>query len=252
MKTYKTGFHALFFYYDIIVFMTYNNVDWLNSLQKSVMVYDNNGARSTMKLKAPHGCIINALNEKMLDDFYAVGQGAGNDKELIIPSSLSKNKHADIAVVNNKNEIVAVIEFKFWMTSIGKNFQNYIEQIIGECVSVRLGDILYYQVVAWPFESPIFDKNKNVTGIDKINDNRIQEFITIMEADESQKFRPNDILISVVNPWIISNNNAALNHNMIYSSCNISDLTPESNNFISSHSSFENFISNVINDIHTK
>lgn len=23
-----------FFYYDIIVFMTYNNVDWLNSLQK--------------------------------------------------------------------------------------------------------------------------------------------------------------------------------------------------------------------------
>lgn len=64
MKTYKTGFHALFFYYDIIVFMTYNNVDWLNSLQKSVMAYDNNGARSTMKLKAPHGCIINALNEK--------------------------------------------------------------------------------------------------------------------------------------------------------------------------------------------
>ena len=53
-----------FFYYDIIVFMTYNNVDWLNSLQKSVMAYDNNGARSTMKLKAPPGCIINALNEK--------------------------------------------------------------------------------------------------------------------------------------------------------------------------------------------
>lgn len=73
-----------------------------------------------------------------------------------------------------------------------------------------------------------------------------------MEADESQKFRPNDILISVVNPWIISNNNAAINHNMIYSSCNISDLTPESNNFIRNHSSFENFISNVINGIHTK
>lgn len=49
--------------------MTYSNIDWLNSLQKSVIAYDNNGARSTMKLKAPHGCIINALNENMLDDF---------------------------------------------------------------------------------------------------------------------------------------------------------------------------------------
>lgn len=226
------------------------------AIQDSIINYANtsiDGARSTKKLKALHGQIASDISAHGL---YTMSQGYGYDREYSVPGFL-KHKNGDITIFKDKtsvdeNHVLGIVEFKIFMASIGKNFTNYIENMIGDCCNIQANGIPEYNMIIIPDISPIYDKNKNITKIEhNINDNHINPYRKMMTFMDGQYCKPAGLCIIPANIWIYSANGIILNPQVSILDIDAMPLSDENMEFMKSVNDYHQFITHICDTLTT-
>ena len=178
-----------------------NNSEFFNVLKRSFEKYLETGARSNKKLEILHGAISRDLYEKLKDkndtnDHYSVASlGFGKEGKI---AGRYIDKFVDITIYKN-HEPIAGVAVKFVMGNYKQNSNNYFENMLGETVNIRCGNIPYFQIFIVPDSLPYFNKSGSITGWEQINAHDLKKYVALSKDNiDTYLHTPNKTLVSII------------------------------------------------------
>ena len=174
-----------------------NNTEFLAKTKESFYKYLKTGPRSNEKLKVLHGAIAKDLKERLGEEYEVHSLGYGNSKEENMTGRYMK-KRVDISIEKN-NEIIGAIALKFIMRNYSQNSNNYFENMLGETSNIRTTGKPYFQIIILPSQVPYFNKDKEVTKIEKVTKNNFSKYIQLSHDNISEFMHtPNKTLLYLI------------------------------------------------------
>ena len=141
--------------------------EFIKMMQQSYNNYCQYSSRSNKKVNVIHGWIRQKLNETLDLNKYEVFE------EKNIPAlNASGRKKADIVVFNKHTQTYdLVFSVKFICSNYKQNKNNYLENLIGECRTIKLcnPEIKIVPFNIFPSECPYFRKDKTLKHTEKID-----------------------------------------------------------------------------------
>lgn len=174
-----------------------NNTEFLAKTKESFYKYLETGPRSNEKLKVLHGAIAKDLKERLGEEYEVHSLGYGNSKEENMTGRYMK-KRVDISI-EKENEIIGAIALKFIMRNYSQNSNNYFENMLGETSNIRTAGKPYFQIIILPSQVPYFNKDKEVTKIEKVTKNNFSKYIQLSHDNISEFMHtPNKTLLYLI------------------------------------------------------
>jgi hypothetical protein len=107
--------------------------EFLEMMNDSYRAYLNYGPRSSKKVDIIHNFIFEELSCIFIDERYEVLM-----EENVPASNSSGMKRCDICVYDNiKKQFILVVPVKFICSNYKQNKNNYLENCIGECFTLK-------------------------------------------------------------------------------------------------------------------
>ncbi len=166
---------------------------FIKSLEDGYKSYLGVHARSNTKITPMHKCISEILLEKLGQGYSVKSLGIDAGKEYKFEGRYY-DKDLDISVFKNSKPVSA-ISFKFITSNYKQNSNNYFENMLGETVNVRRGNLLYAQMLVVKHKMPYFSTDKKIyEKIEKINDTNLDKYIKLEEDNVSGCWHKPDML----------------------------------------------------------
>lgn len=176
--------------------MTYDEL--LAIIKESFKKYYEHGERSNEKLKVLHGYIACCIYSRIhaLDNSIAEGitiKSLPGREDRVSGSFYDKN--VDITIKYN-HKVYGVVSVKFIMSNYKQNENNYFENLLGECINLKLSNPeRHFWYVMFTFDKiPYFNKTHNVTRYDKFDSRKYDK----LSSEQNANLLPDDISVSVV------------------------------------------------------
>lgn len=171
---------------------------FLEVIRESFRAYlYSHSSRSTLKLKALHGCIANDLQKQLGQKYEIKSQGYGNGKEEEIGGRYYPKK-VDITI-SLEGKPIAGIAVKFVMRNYSQNSNNYFENMLGETANLRANSIPYFQIFIIFDKIPYFKADKKFRNYEEISKRKLEKYI-LLSNDQVERFyhTPDKTLIVVI------------------------------------------------------
>lgn len=177
----------------------------LKNIYNTTENYSKFGARSNKKVFPLHGAIAKSLSSIFKEkDGYKIESFGYTNKEGKCPTLYGDEKDIDIKI--SKNDIpIACIMVKYICSSYTKNAKNYLETMQGETASLRTiknengNNIIVWQILVLPEYIPNYNSKNICTGIEKIDEKKINKYVKVCNADKKQYSTPNLTSVYLIN-----------------------------------------------------
>lgn len=175
--------------------------NFIETINKSYECYNEKGARSTAKLKPPHSFIARHINDKLGSKYRVYSQGFNEGQEYKIDGKYYEKKE-DIVVLNENNNPIVAISFKFVTSNYLQNANNYFENLLGETANIRRVNIGFAHLLVLRGHTPYYLKNSgNKRGeqkkIELLTDGHISKYVKLFN-DNDFPHKPDVIGILIV------------------------------------------------------
>lgn len=176
--------------------MTYNENDFIKTLEQSFKMYKLHGARSTAKLKPIHKFVADTAI-KIFGKSFDVHFMGDNNKEMTVAGKYYP-KDVDITI-SKKGQPVFCIGIKFVTSNYKQNANNYFENMMGETANIQATKIPYAQLIILRHQTPYYKKNETElpSKIEVVNDKDIAKYLNLI-YDQPQAHRPNHLCIQLI------------------------------------------------------
>lgn len=145
-------------------------LEWLVVLQECYNLYFRHSSRSNKKVLHLHLHLF-------LKDYITRMYPRWNVKieERIPMRTFSKFKRADVVIYDEDGNMIVYIPTKIICSNYKQNRCNYLEQLVGECMLIRLENpnIKIIPINVYPYNCPYYRKDKTIKSIECINNNDI-------------------------------------------------------------------------------
>jgi hypothetical protein len=172
------------------------------------------GSRSTNKLLPLHGFIAKSIKESLENNFKTTFEVFYlNGKEVEIDGKFS-SKRVDIFIsmkgnykivketekkvqVDVKNPNFSFIfSVKFITSNYKQNSNNYFENLIGECVNLKLKGFKFGHLLFFKYPLPYFDKEGKITHFEEIEEEDILKYYKLFQ-NRDKEFSPNFLFLGI-------------------------------------------------------
>ena len=154
----------------------------LSTIKLAFQKYLTTHPRSNAKLKILHAKISSDLRVLLGNEYLVDSLDLNKGKERKIDGRYN-NKTVDITISKLNKEIVAGIAVKFVMSNYSQNSNNYFENMLGETANIRCASIPYFQILIIPEEMPYYNKQGEITKIDRLTDSHVEKYLKLSEDD---------------------------------------------------------------------
>ena len=160
-----------------------DNIFCMNLTEAYKKIIDN-GFTSTGKNKEVtlHDLIRNIIEPRLDKERYiAISKTANGDNNCEYNVNIlgGNGKKIDIVIIDKKyNKVVLGINCKFPLASLGKNTPNYMDGLSGESYRLHKAnpDIPFFSFNVFVSETPVFNKDKDITRFDTTTQEHIDNF----------------------------------------------------------------------------
>lgn len=167
---------------------------FIESIEKSLLMYETHGPRSPEKLKPIHEFIAVSLKNIWGNHIYEYFYNSCENKELKV-SWKYYNKDIDITVTKH-GEPIFCVWVKFITSNYKQNANNYFESMMGETANIQANNNLpYAQIIIFRDETPYYKKSQSynetreIWKIEKISEKDLQKYLNL-EFDLNQAHKP--------------------------------------------------------------
>lgn len=163
-----------------------------------------NNKKSSKKVDKLHYAVHRHLNMELNDSNYEIHSKIIDGKEKNI-EGFYFSKKTDIAIFNKKiNKIVATVEFKWLLSSVQKNTQNSLANIIGEATNIRKTGIKTYWIFCVRNETPVYKDSGEISKLYRIDKNYLDKFVTLYKNNSnSDENLPNALSLNITNDNVV-------------------------------------------------
>jgi len=172
------------------------------------------GSRSANKLLPLHGFIAKSIKKSLennfkttFDVFYL------NGKEVEIDGEFS-SKRVDIFISMKGNYKIVketekkvqfdvkspnfsfIFSVKFITSNYKQNSNNYFENLIGECINLKLKGFKFGHLLFFKYPIPYFDKEGEITHFEEIEEKDILKYYKLFQ-NRNKEFSPNFLFLGI-------------------------------------------------------
>ncbi len=151
----------------------------LSAVQKAYQRYVNSGPRSTSKIKALHGWVIDELESILGIDYQIQGLSDSGGGEAKVQGKYYP-KNVDVAIWRSGTTL-GVVSVKFVMTNYNQNKTNYFEQQLGETANLRSNDIVFGHIMLRTHPTPYLKRDGVVKQNEQVNDGAIELYARLAQ-----------------------------------------------------------------------
>jgi hypothetical protein len=172
------------------------------------------GSRSTNKLLPLHGFIAKSIKESLENNFKTTFEVFYlNGKEVEIDGEFS-SKRVDIFISMKGNYKIVreterkvkvyvknpnfsfIFSVKFITSNYKQNSNNYFENLIGECVNLKLKGFKFAHLLFFKYPLPYFDKEGKITKFEEIEEKDILKYYKLFQ-NRDKEFSPNFLFLGI-------------------------------------------------------
>lgn len=138
-------------------------VEWSNTLTGAFQIYKEKTSRSSGKVEIIHKFIGQAIEEASGNKLTCLTNGRKthmNVRGAIYPQD------QDVLITKEKN-LAAVVSVKFVMQNYAQNAHNYLQNLIGECVNIKLTGKKFIYILIMPEKIPHYKKDGTMDKLEK-------------------------------------------------------------------------------------
>jgi hypothetical protein len=229
--------------------------DFIKTIHESykLMLSQDNGTRSTNKIKLIHNFVANAIQSKLTNDYkiYSI-----STKERKVRGRYY-DKDVDIAITYKEHDIGG-ISIKFVTGNYKQNANNYFEHLLGETANLRTNQYRYASFNIFPKYLPYYKKDKTLSKIEEINTYDLIKYFKLSK-EENFYHKPDMFFLSIIDTgtkeFLQKNIGNKIERKGLLSIFNISkydyknssDFDNNIKQFIKNHSNIKNFIEAFVN-----
>ncbi len=151
----------------------------LSAVQEAYRRYVDSGPRSTSKIKALHGWVIDELESTLGDDYQIQGLSDSGGREAKVQGRYYP-KNVDVSI-SRSGITLGVVSIKFVMTNYNQNKMNYFEQQLGETANLRSNDIVFGHIMLRTHPTPYLKLSRVVQRNEKVNDGTIELYARLAQ-----------------------------------------------------------------------
>jgi len=180
--------------------MNYIEKEFLDALNKYYKIYKQKGTQSSGKLKPVHSFIAGYVNDILNDSgdetykIYSLGFDSG--KEYSVNGRYYPKKE-DIVILDENEQPILAISFKFVMSNYFQNSNNYFENLIGEIANIKSNNIYFGHILVLRSETPYYDENGKLKRFEELDQEHLEKYLNLMYDDE-YPYSPDILSIFVV------------------------------------------------------
>ena len=172
------------------------------------------GSRSTNKLLPLHGFIAKSIKESLENNFKTTFEVFYlNGKEVEIDGEFS-SKRVDIFISMKGNYKIVrktekkvqvyvknpnfsfIFSVKFITSNYKQNSNNYFENLIGECVDLKLKGFKFGHLLFFKYPLPYFDKIGEITHFEEIEEKDILKYYKLFQ-NRDKEFSPDFLFLGI-------------------------------------------------------
>lgn len=168
---------------------------FLRAMAQSFADYREHGARSSAKLRAPHGCIARFVKESLGAGYAVKSFGIGDGKEEVVAGKYY-DKRVDIAV-SKGSRMLAAVSFKFVTSNYKQNSVNYFENLLGETANIRRADCAYAHILVLRKSMPYLARSSRVERVEKINAHNLNKYVRLV-TDRDFPHKPDLLCVALL------------------------------------------------------
>ena len=151
----------------------------LSAVQEAYQRYVDSGPRSTSKIKALHGWVINELMDVLGDEYQIQGLSDSGGGEAKVQGRYYP-KNVDVAI-SRLGITLGVVSVKFVMTNYNQNKRNYFEQQLGETANLRSNDIVFGHIMLRTHPTPYLKRSGIVQRNEMVDDGAIELYAKLAQ-----------------------------------------------------------------------
>ena len=148
---------------------------FLAAVQESHRRMLERGVRSTHRIRALHGWVMNELGATLRSDYELHGQSDDADSKEKSVDGWYYPKKVDVSVIRGE-KVVGVVSVKFVNSNYKQNANNYFEQQMGETANLRRKNIVFGHIFCLTDPIPYYNKQGEATRFDNIRDADIAKY----------------------------------------------------------------------------
>lgn len=233
----------------------------LDMLTTSKQAQSEFGPRSSKKLVPIHGFLAQAFIHKLEPHGISVmSKGVGNGREGVL-KHLYGSKNVDLYFYDSiSGNPYGSVEIKQAISSVSKNSNNTHENIVGATSIIREAGYVAGLAMFVPLLAPVYDKYKNIKGIDILSDKEVDKWRILNERKEVTLSAPSEMLYMPIQyhstDFLNANDinvkdSSAVTQAIIYNRENRKDqkdipgvFSKKNYNFLTQNSQVDTFVSN--------
>jgi hypothetical protein len=172
------------------------------------------GSRGTNKLLPLHGFIAESIKKSLkknlgtaFDVFYLNGKeveidGEFSSKRVDIFISMKGNykivrkTEKKVQVYVKNPNLSFIFSVKFITSNYKQNSNNYFENLIGECVNLKLKGFKFGHLLFFKYPMPYFDKGGQITHFEEIEEEDILKYYKLFQ-NRDKEFSPNFLFLGI-------------------------------------------------------
>ena len=172
------------------------------------------GSRGTNKLLPLHGFIAKSIKEHLkenlkidFDVFYLNGKeveidGEFSSKRVDIFISMKGNykivreTERKVKVYVKNPNLSFIFSVKFITSNYKQNSNNYFENLIGECVNLKLKGFKFGHLLFFKYPLPYFDKEGKITKFEEIEEKDILKYYKLFQ-NRDKEFSPTFLFLGI-------------------------------------------------------